>query len=183
MSKVNEILRDANSKTFNLTWTAKDEESGVKGIDVYYSINNGKFKPYAMDVKASSLLFKGDKDSTYSFFTIATDSMGNVEKMKGYVEATTSITLGINELYVDQNIKLSVFPNPTEGYFNVEFNSSLFLPSSISIIDMYGKEVVNEKISLQKGLNSFNYTIEHAGFYVIEVTIGDKTYRTQIVKS
>ncbi len=183
VSKVNEILREANSKSFNLSWTAKDEESGVKDIDVYYSVNNGKFKPYAMGVKSSSLLFKGDKDSTYSFFTIATDSMGNVEKMKNYVEASTSIILGINDLYADQNIKLSVFPNPTDGHFNLELTSPLFFQSTISIIDIYGKEIINEKTTLKKGLNSFNYTIEFAGFYFIEVTIGDRTYRTQIIKS
>ena len=172
-----------SSKTFNLTWTAKDDESGVRDIDVYYAVNNGNFKLYATGVKASSLMFTGDKDSTYSFFTIATDSMVNVEKMKNYLEASTSITLGLNELLVDQNIKLSVFPNPTEGIFNLELTSPLFLPSSISIFDIYGKEIVKDKITLQKGLNSFNYTIENAGFYVIEVTIGNKTYRTQIVKS
>ena len=182
VSKVNEIVRDGSSKTFNLTWTVKDDESGVKEIAVYYAVNNGSFKPYATGVKASSLLFSGDKDSTYSFFTIATDSMGNVEKMKNYVEASTSITLGMNELFDGHNIKLSVFPNPTEGTFNLELTSPLFLPSSISIFDIYGKEIVKDKITLQKGLNSFNYTIENTGFYVIEVTIGNKTYRTQIVK-
>lgn len=183
ISKVNEIVRDGNSKTFNLTWTAKDDESGVRDIDVYYAVNNGNFKLYATGVKASSLMFTGDKDSTYSFFTIATDSMGNIEKMKNYVEASTSITLGLNELLDDKNIKLSVFPNPTEGIFNLELTSPLFLPSSISIFDIYGKEIVKDKITLQKGLNSFSYTIENAGFYLIQVTIGNKTYRTQLIKS
>lgn len=82
------------ANTARITWTGQDDANGV-GIDyydLYVSQDNGPFRLYQSRINATSYDFIGPSGSTYKFFTIATDLVGNIEALK--TTATNSIFLG-----------------------------------------------------------------------------------------
>jgi uncharacterized delta-60 repeat protein len=50
---------------------------------------------------------------------------------------------------ISENITASVFPNPANNYFNLEFSPQINLPDVYEIIDLYGKTIVKGKIISQ----------------------------------
>ncbi len=59
--------------------------------DVYYAVNNGPFQLWLSNISTPDNNFIGRMDSTYSFFSIATDNAGNSETAKTVGEASTRI--------------------------------------------------------------------------------------------
>ncbi len=64
--------------------------SGVASYAIYVSINGGSWSQW-MTVPASSptAIYTGQSNTTYSFYSIATDLAGNVENKKPLIEAST----------------------------------------------------------------------------------------------
>jgi hypothetical protein len=72
--------------------TYSDVGSGVKEIDLYYSVDNGPFKFLAnLDTGFDNYYFKGEQGIPYKFFSRATDSVGNKEPMKSGADASFTI--------------------------------------------------------------------------------------------
>jgi len=67
---------------FHLTWSGSDAGSGITGYKLYAATNTGPFLPIADDLTDTEYTFNGQTDSTYQFFTVATDCVGNIEPLK-----------------------------------------------------------------------------------------------------
>lgn len=67
---------------YRLIQAGMDEGSGLADFTVFVSVNNQTFRPLAAVSSEQSYTFNGSPDSLYRFFTIARDSVGNVEPMK-----------------------------------------------------------------------------------------------------
>ena len=72
--------------TIVLKWNKSDKGSGVKSCDIYYKVNNGNFEMLQSNLTEDSLIFTGSFNTTYSFFSIAKDSVGNQENIKTKAE-------------------------------------------------------------------------------------------------
>ncbi len=91
-----------------ITWSAMDDEggSGVKDYALFVSENNNAYYPYETGIKDTITVFAGSPGSSYRFFVVATDNVGNVE-IKNVAEAATSI---------DPNARLSIITFDQSGY-------------------------------------------------------------------
>ncbi|MBK8366508.1 MAG: putative Ig domain-containing protein [Bacteroidetes bacterium] len=58
---------------------------------------------------------------------------------------TINITTGLNEAALNSGI--SVFPNPSNGVFNIRFNNAVIMPSKVRVISVLGTEVMNKTIT------------------------------------
>ncbi|MFL2570290.1 MAG: T9SS type A sorting domain-containing protein [Parvicellaceae bacterium] len=79
-------------------------------------------------------------------------------------------------------IDLSLYPNPSNGIFNVKLNA---LPSdkvSLSVVDIAGKLVVLKEYENTQ-LFSLDISDKANGTYLLKITIGDKSSQLRIVKS
>jgi RHS repeat-associated protein len=92
---------------YQLNWEGTDVGSGLADITLFASVSYGVFAPVTAPIIGfSSYTFEGEPDSVYRFFTIARDSVGNVEPMKFFgepacmellVDSVMSATAGQND--------------------------------------------------------------------------------------
>ena len=94
-SKVNTLPESTEETEVTLNWSGEDDTQGV-GLESYALYVSEGEEPYqllAEDLDTTAYLFQGEAGVTYSFFSRATDFVGNQEAFKDVAEA--SITLGV----------------------------------------------------------------------------------------
>lgn len=94
ISKVDTVYA-IGGNTARVTFSGHDDTNGV-GLDfydLYVSQDDGEFFLNQSKIKGTTFDFKGNPNSTYKFYTIATDSVGNREASK--FSSNKSIFLGI----------------------------------------------------------------------------------------
>lgn len=64
----------------------------------------------------------------------------------------------------DNNTKVSIFPNPSSGIFNIEIDN----PSTIEVFDLLGKKIANNNITI--GSNKLDLSQIENGIYVAKIT-------------
>jgi len=67
--------------SYDVSWIATDEDSGVKSVTVYVAENGGDFKIWLRQVDPSKTqaIFTGETGKRYEFLAVATDKSGNRE--------------------------------------------------------------------------------------------------------
>jgi len=72
---------------------------------------------------------------------------------------------GVNKIYVNK-ITLNIFPNPTEGYINIEFNkiNTNFL---IEIYDVQSRLLMSKKMNTHRNIIDISALSE--GFYILKI--------------
>lgn len=74
---------DTLSDSYELSWGADDLGSGLRRVTLYVSTDAQGFQPWeSFTPSQTSYSFAADPAESYRFFTIATDSVGNVEPLK-----------------------------------------------------------------------------------------------------
>src|SRR5207253_556322 len=93
-SRVTALAATQPEHSFEVNWSGTDVGSGVSGYDVFVSENGGPFTFWQVGATATSAIFYGRANSTYSFYSIAFDQVGNRETAKTTAEATTTTPAG-----------------------------------------------------------------------------------------
>ena len=113
-------------------------------------------------------------DSSGTYYCIVTDANGCQDWSNQYVYTSTSIS----EL---NSNKMLVYPNPTNGILNIEFNNFDNIYTSLSIVNILGDEVYKEqlentsiKYSNQLDLSEYSNGIYFVKFSSIEKVITKK---------
>ena len=96
ISDLHNLPATADSTSFAVSWTAQDDAGGcgVRDYALHVSTNGGTFSLYQSGILDTSTVFIGQSGNTYSFFTLATDNVGNTEAMKTVGEDTITIQGG-----------------------------------------------------------------------------------------
>ena len=103
----------------------------------------------------------------------------------------TNNNLIIDNFKIDKNLtsnqvfnKISIFPNPTNDFFIIKYNSMELGEAKISIYDINGKEVSTRKTIKNTENMEFNYNIENIskGVYNVELRIGDQKDSVFLIK-
>lgn len=72
---------------------------------------------------------------------------------------------------------VKVYPNPTNGVINIDFNQSTTLDYQIALMDAYGKILINNK-----NLKSIDITSYSNGFYYLQIESEGRKFTKKIVK-
>jgi hypothetical protein len=106
---------------------------------------------------------------------IATDS----NKCYDSIGENITINVGINKLNGFSN--LSVFPNPTSGILNIEFETSE-KNIQIEVLDMIGKSILKNTTKHNGGLfqKTLNISQLNEGFYFLKITAGEKSTTVKV---
>lgn len=90
-------LQTQNPSKFQVSWTGDDGlGSGILNYAIYYSENEGSYQLW-LKTSETSATFTGTIGSTYKFFSIATDNVGNVENAPFTPDAITTINIITNQ--------------------------------------------------------------------------------------
>ncbi len=81
------------STSFTVNWSGSDDAggSGIASYDVYVSDNGGGFTLFQAATTATSATFTGMDGHTYSFYSVATDHVGNVQPTPAAAQTTTTV--------------------------------------------------------------------------------------------
>lgn len=76
-----------------VTWDGTDDGSGVAFYDVYYAIDGSEeYRALKLRTSDTSLKLDAEPDHEYSFISVATDFLGNVEELPDTPDAIVSTT-------------------------------------------------------------------------------------------
>ena len=91
-SSVNDLMTFVD-EIFEVTWTGQDEEggSGISTYDVYVKENDGPWTLWLEETNLTAAEFTGTLNSTYEFYSIATDLVGHQESKDPLSEASTTV--------------------------------------------------------------------------------------------
>ena len=98
----------------------------------------------------------------------------NITKSTGCrVSANSTITE--SAIATEALTALSAFPNPTSGKAIINFNSDRSAKYSLKIVDMIGKVLISENLSVVAGYNTKEINLENVskGIYMISVQTED----------
>jgi Carboxypeptidase regulatory-like domain/CARDB len=82
-----------SSTNVKVQWSGQDDKtgSGIAFYNVYVSDNGGPYTLFQSATSATSAMFTGQVGHTYSFYSVATDNVGNVQPTPTAAQATTTI--------------------------------------------------------------------------------------------
>ncbi|MBK9671355.1 MAG: T9SS type A sorting domain-containing protein [Bacteroidetes bacterium] len=85
--------------------------------------------------------------------------------------------------YIVSDLAMQVYPNPTNGVFELRFKSDATINSMIQLFDITGKEVYVEKIAAKNGTNllQINASEFSKGMYMLKLTSGNASTLQKII--
>lgn len=153
--------------TVTIDVAASDPDGTIDKVELF----NGTEKLGEITIAPYSFVLKDLPEGIYLLKAVATDNQN----------ATSSST--VFELKVisnnEKNDFLNLFPNPNNGFFFVNFT---VMPESdyytVTIVDLNGKVVYEEKISADENTKQFDITRSKQGLYTLIVS-GNQILMTQ----
>ena len=164
------------SSAMNLTWTSS---VNATSYDIY---RNGNL--YATDVTGTSFLntYLINAGSTYSYYMIAKNSVGTLNNSNGTV-SKVAISCSAR-LASPKNNDIVIYPNPTNGVFEIGIDNVLDKSLNISIYTITGQIIYNTLSNPSE--NTLNTTIDigtmPSGIYFVKVIIDEQEYTQRIIK-
>jgi hypothetical protein len=171
-SKVNDLPATTSDTVINLSWQGTDGESGIEKYNIYYNVNGRSYKQLYLKSGITSTTFIGKMDSTYSFYSVAIDSVGNKE-VKTPFDTKTTIT---------SNQDVIIYPNPNNGSFIVQSTSGHKI-SALMLYDIQGRQI---DIKYTGPDNKLQVVINNhipAGMYILKIQIENKIIGRKILLS
>jgi hypothetical protein len=78
---------------------------------------------------------------------------------------------------------LSLYPNPNNGNFNLNFVSDGTGSANLLVADITGKTVANQTLTLTEGENNIPVSLDGVapGIYLVRFTVGENTYTQKVI--
>jgi hypothetical protein len=155
--------------TFTLNWSGSDDPggSGLQYFDIYVSDNGGPYTAFLNSTNLTSATFNGTNGHTYSFYSVATDNVGNREATPGTAQASTVVNT------VSPSVTLSTTSaNPT----NVSpIPVTVAFSESVTGFTAAGVTVTNGTVtagSFSGSGASYSFTVTPTGQGAVTVNVG-----------
>ena len=76
------VKNEQQGAVYNLRWEGSDKGAGLADYTLYVSTNKRPFLPRVLNLDTTAYTFRGSRDSSYQFFTLSRDQVGNLELLK-----------------------------------------------------------------------------------------------------
>ncbi len=156
--------------TTTVTTTVIDVTTSTAGADITSNSSTGTYQ--WLDCNTAFAPITGETNQTYS--SIANGDYAVEITDNGCVDTSACVNISTTGIANNSENDLSVYPNPTNGTFNVVISNANISELGINIVDIQGKEIFS---SIDKNVNGvFNKQINleelSKGVYYIKVTTG-----------
>ncbi len=184
-SSVTELEPTQMDSVFTVRWVGSDAGAGISHYDVYVSKDGGEFYQWLRRTASPDEMFGGQVGSTYSFYSIAYDELGNAEAPKSAGEASTGIVVDAEAPAVTEFILAAPFPNPVGGLKPQTILFALPEASQVSLIvfDVRGREVdrlTDEEMTAGWHQAEWTPGAMAPGVYVIRLQAGARSLTRQV---
>lgn len=164
--------------------------AGNSNMDVIFDSQGGAFTcasptvgTYAPPTGADLNTFNGSSQLgnwTFGFKDLVSADSGTINSINLQV-CTQTVQLLANAAFEFENF--SLYPNPNNGNFTVQFNTQSSSKIKIAVHDIRGRKIFDKEYG-NTGLFSQNLQLEHAqsGVYMVTITDGSKKVVKRIVK-
>lgn len=164
------------SKTF--TWDGKNVAGAVNGI----TVPDGIYKIWIESTWVDSGSNNHQELSSYSFTkgpTSATTTAVGDTYVNTISMAWVASGLGVHD-NVSPNTKVIIYPNPTNGIFNIDFKNEI---NNIRVSNMLGQVVYEEKVADSAAGTNKNLDLSHFGngLYIINVSNNEGTSNYKVI--
>jgi hypothetical protein len=95
-------------------------------------------------------------------------------------DGTSSISKMVLVTSNNENNSIVIFPNPSNGAFNISFDSKNSSAAKLKIIDVYGKTIWYNERTLLNGINAINVNLSK-GNYILIMEENDKVTTKKII--
>ena len=129
---------------FAVEWGGSDGAgSGLAHYDVFVSKDGDPFYLWQRRVPFDSTSFAGERGSTYGFYTIATDQLGNREAPKTEPDAVTAVGVAAEGFAgLPEALTLGAArPNPTAGRATFRYGLPTAGRARLQVYDLLGRRV------------------------------------------
>ena len=122
-STVAALPPDETSPEFNVSWSGTDSTSGsaIASFTIFVSDDGGSFTPWLTNTTLTDATYLGQYGHTYSFYSVATDNVGNVQPTPTSAQATTQIV----SVAVDTTTSLQSSEDPSKLGDSVTFTATV----------------------------------------------------------
>jgi RHS repeat-associated protein len=92
-SLVSPLPATESSPSFTVSWSGQDDPggSGIASYNIYVSDDGGSLATFVSGATSTSAVFHGVPGHTYSFYSAATDHVGNTESTAAVADAATTV--------------------------------------------------------------------------------------------
>ena len=87
------------------------------------------------------------------------------------------ILVGVNDI---SSSSFSIYPNPSNGVFNLTTTAVMGYESNITVYDLSGKLVYNGKLEGNE-VNVIDLSAQEKGMYIMQIIVEDKVYNKTLV--
>jgi len=121
-SSVAALPATETTPSFTVSWSGSDDPggSGIASYAIYDSDNGSPYQLFMTATVAGSATFTGQIGNTYSFYSVATDNVGNVQPTPTAAQATTTVIVA-----VDTTTTLQSSENPSKLGDSVTFTATV----------------------------------------------------------
>lgn len=108
--------------------------------------------------------------------------VGSYNLFDTWIAQISDVVLNTEELKIEENKNVNVFPNPVIDVFSIEFSISEECKVIIDLFDINGrlvKNFYNEKAKSGRNLFSFNKGILNRGIYFLKINSGQENIKTE----
>jgi len=150
--------------------------AGIKSYDLYVSTNGSEFVRAVKNISGNTFGYPPSGEGTYSFYSIATDSLSYRENAKSAGEASLEYT-GIKTVKIDA---LQIYPNPVKEEL---FIKSELPVKKIELLDLTGRTVETcHAASLPNSATTINLSALPQGVYMLKIYTDSGVAVTKVVK-
>lgn len=165
------------TSAINLSWTSA---ANATSYDIY---RNGNL--YASDITGTTFLntYLITAGSTYTYYVKAKNSAGTLNNANG-TQSVTAISCSAKIAEADEiKTEVTLYPNPTEGIFNLDIKNNTNKTVEYVIFDTNGKRVSNAEIKTSDNTTE-QINIGHlpSGIYFVRLFIDNKEMVKRVIK-
>ena len=159
-SSVSPLPATESQTNFTVSWSGQDllpdssQGAGIASYNVYVSDDDGPFTLWQSDTTQTSATYTGVVGQTYSFYSVATDNVGNVQPTPTSAQATTTV---VSPLTITSIAAVSPNPRNTavssiDVTFSEPINLTTFTDAALTLTDNGGSNLITSAVTRQPGL-------------------------------
>ena len=170
-SALNPLESTIYDTTFLVSWYGNDNESGLLNYSIFVSKNSGPVYEWISKTNKTEAWFVGEYGNSYSFFTQAIDSVGNIEQIYSIPDET--VWLEPSGIILYEPIHLAkVYPNPCQKYITVDVTLNFAETLTIEVYNSIGNQIfknIYSDLSEGEHLLKINTDTYSNGVYTLKV--------------
>lgn len=167
---------------FPLAWTGSDNGSGIATYSIFVMENDTALRPWKINTTLKTAEFIGNVGSKYKFYSIASDNVSLKEDSPSQYDASTHITVHVDEFEMKKE-QMQIFPNPATEQIRITLPNAPCGIYAVELVNIAGQTVYSElhdDVSISNGL-TLSLSGLNRGQYLVRMIYGHKVVTQKLM--